>query len=128
MDEHGGSAPDLEALIGQALERLPEEFRRSLHSVAIVVDDYPTTAQLASTGARGLLGLYEGVPRTSYGASAAPYANKITLFRVPLMTYHRTPDALAAAVEKTLFHEIGHHMGISDVRLTELEAERRRSR
>lgn len=128
MDEHGASAPDFEALIGQALERMPDEFRRSLDSVAIVVDDNPTTAQLASTGTRGLLGIYEGVPRTSYGASGAPYPNKITLFRVPLMTYNRTPDALAAAVEKTLFHEIGHHMGISDARLTELERERRRSR
>lgn len=95
--------------------------------MAIVVDDYPTTAQLTSTGTRGLLGIYEGVPRTSYGASGAPHANKITLFRVPLMTYNRTPEALAAAVEKTLFHEIGHHMGISDARLTELERDRHRS-
>ncbi len=51
MDQYGGTAPDFDALIGQALERLPDEFRRSLDSVAIVVDDYPTAAQLTSTGA-----------------------------------------------------------------------------
>ena len=37
---------DFDALIKAALERLPAEFRRSLGSVAIVVDDYATQKQL----------------------------------------------------------------------------------
>lgn len=114
-----------DALITQALENLPPEFRAQLGSVAIVVDDFPTPAQLAATHALGLYGIYEGVPRTAYGADQAPLPSKITLFRGPLMARNRTPDALAAAVEETLFHEIGHHLGISDARLRELEMERR---
>lgn len=124
MDHERPARADYDALIGGALERLPDEFRRSLESVAIVIDDYPTAAQLASTGASGLFGIYEGVPRTAYGADGSAHANKITLFRGPLEAYHRTPEALARAVEETLFHEIAHHLGISDARLQELSRQR----
>ena len=61
----------LEALVIDALERLPAAFRDRLGSVAIVIEDEPTPAQLASVGARGLFGLYQGVPRTAYGADQA---------------------------------------------------------
>ena len=126
MEPAGDDGADFDALITQALERLPEEFRRSLESVAIVVDEYPTQQQLTSTGAIGLFGVYEGVPRTAFGAAGAPVPSKITLFRGPLQARHRTPQALAKAVENTLFHEIAHHLGISDARLREIANERRR--
>lgn len=115
-----------DALIARALENLPDEFRAQLDSVAIVVDDYPTPQQLAATHAHGLFGIYEGVPRTAYGAANAALPSKITLFRGPLEAYTPSPEALAGAVEETLFHEIGHHLGISDARLRELSLERRR--
>jgi predicted Zn-dependent protease with MMP-like domain len=116
---------DFDAMIERALEKLPDEFRRSLDSVAIVVDETPSADHLASTGAPGLFGLYQGVPRTAYGASAAPVASKITLFSGTLRAFNRSPQALERAVEDTLFHEIAHHLGISDARLKELERERR---
>lgn len=123
------SQPDqFDVLISGALERLPPEFRAQLDSVAIVVDDYATPHQLAATHSHGLFGIYEGVPRTAYGAQNVPYASKITLFRGPLEAYSRTADDLAANVEETLFHEVGHHLGISDARLSELAQERRQRR
>jgi predicted Zn-dependent protease with MMP-like domain len=123
----GADGVDFDALISRALERLPDEFRRSLDSVAIVVDERPSSDQLRGTGATGLYGLYQGVPRTAYGATGAPVASKITLFRESLERHNRSPEALARAVEATLFHEVAHHLGISDARLRELESERRRS-
>jgi predicted Zn-dependent protease with MMP-like domain len=116
--------PEFDELVKRALERLPEPFASRLDSVAIVIDDDATSEQLASVGARGLFGLYQGIPRTAFGASQAPYPSKITLFRRPLEAYHRDPEALAQAVEDTLFHEIAHHFGISDARLHELQRER----
>lgn len=115
---------DLEGLVIAALEQLPSEFRERLGSVAIVVEDEPTQAQLASVGAGGLFGLYQGVPRTAYGADQAAVPSKITLFRGPLTRAYRTPERLEAGVTDTVYHEVAHHFGISDARLQELQGRR----
>ena len=110
----------LESIVFDALDNLPAVFRDQLGSVAIVIEDEPTPAQLASVDAHGLFGLYQGVPRTTYGADQAQVPSKITIFRGPLTRAHRTPERLAAAVTDTVYHEIAHHFGISDARLREL--------
>jgi predicted Zn-dependent protease with MMP-like domain len=125
VDSSTNDAPDgLDALFDAAIDRtlaaLPDEFAARLGSVAIVVEDEPTPDQLRSVGARGLFGLYQGVPRTHWGVDNVPVASKITLFRGPLVRAHPGSSRLAAAVEATLLHEIAHHFGISDARLREL--------
>jgi predicted Zn-dependent protease with MMP-like domain len=111
----------IEAMVVDALERLPEVFRERLGSVAIVIEDEADAAQLASVGAWGLFGLYQGIPRTRLSADASPAPSKITIFRGPLVRANPRPDALAAAVADTVYHEIAHHFGISDERLHELK-------
>lgn len=111
---------DIEELVVDALDRLPEPFRDRLGSVAIVVEEEPTTAQLASVRAHGLFGLYQGVPRTAWGADAAAVPSKITIFRGPLVRANRSPASLARAVDDVVYHEIAHHFGIDDARLREL--------
>jgi predicted Zn-dependent protease with MMP-like domain len=120
----GTSDLDLEALVVDALERLPEVFRERLGSVAIVIEDEPTPDQLASVRAHGLYGLYQGVPRTAWAADQASVPSKITIFRGPLTRTHHSPERLAAAVADTVYHEIAHHFGISDARLRELRSGR----
>ena len=115
---------DLEALVIDALERLPATFRERLGSVAIVIEDEPTAEQLAAVRAPGLYGLYQGIPRTAWAADQISVPSKITIFRGPLMRSHRTPERLAAAVADTVYHEIAHHFGISDARLQELRGGR----
>ena len=112
------------ALIDAAIEALPAEFRDRLGSVAIVVEDEPTTEQLASARASGLFGLYQGVPRTAWGADTASVPSKITIFRGPLERANRDPRALAAAVRDVVQHEVAHHLGIDDRRLRELARKR----
>jgi predicted Zn-dependent protease with MMP-like domain len=113
-------------LIDAAVDALPAEVRDRLDSVAIVVEDEPTAEQLISVGAGGLFGLYQGVPRTRWGADGATFASKITIFRGPLERSHRDPASLAAAVEDVVHHEVAHHLGIDDQRLRELARDRRR--
>ena len=81
-----------------AIDALPGAYGEQLASVAIVVQEEPSAEQLDSVGATGLLGLYQGVPRTAYGADGAPHPSRITLFRGPLMRTYRTPDALRGRV------------------------------
>ena len=119
-DTNAPSPDPFDELVVAALESLPEAFRDRLGSVAIVVEDEPTTDQLSSVMAPGLLGLYTGVPRTAYGAENAALASKITIFRGPHLRQYRDPDSLAHGVAETVRHEIAHHFGISDARLDEL--------
>ena len=125
-----GLTPDdpadaFDTLVVAACEALPDAVRARLDSVAVVVEDEPTSAQLAETGAPGLLGLYTGVPRTVAGAEGAVFASKITIFRGPHERLFRTPETLARGVGQTVRHEIAHHFGISDERLEQLARDHR---
>jgi predicted Zn-dependent protease with MMP-like domain len=111
---------DIEDMVVDAIEQLPDAFRDLLGSVAIVVEDEATPEQLAAVGAYGLYGLYQGVPRTRYAAESAAAPSKITIFRGPLVRAARDREQLASAITDTVHHEIAHHFGISDARLHEL--------
>lgn len=117
----GDPDPDIEGMVIDALDGLPEVFRERLGSVAIVVEDEPTPDQLRSVGAHGLYGLYQGVPRTKLAAEGAPVPSKITIFRGPILRASRSPEDLAERVTETVYHEIAHHFGISDERLHDLK-------
>jgi predicted Zn-dependent protease with MMP-like domain len=126
MDDPRGDRHPLEidvfdVALAAAIERLPDDYRAQLETVAIVVADEASPEELASTGAHGLLGLYRGVPRTVLGAGHAAIPSVITLYRGPLQRQYRDPAALVAGVEETLRHELAHHLGISDARLGELK-------
>ena len=117
-------AVDFDVVIDETIEALPSAFVDQLGSVAIVVEDEPSPEQLASVGAFGLFGLYQGVPRTRWGVDNVPIPSKITLFRGPLTRANPGQERLAKAVEDTLLHEIAHHFGIDDDRIRALKAER----
>jgi len=121
---HAPDAIEFEALVEAALDDLPDDFRTRLGSVAIVVEDEATPAQLATTRAHGLYGLYQGVPRTAYGAENAAMPSQITIFRLPHLRAYGTGPALARGVASTVRHEVAHHFGISDARLDELQGRR----
>lgn len=98
-------------------------FAAALDEVAIVIDDEPSAEQLAANGLppdEGLYGIYEGVPRTEWGADSVAMPNRITLFRLPLEADFADPDDLADEVWVTVVHELAHHLGIDDDRLHEL--------
>ena len=119
LDRH---AP-FERLVARALAGIPAPFREALAEVAIVVDDEPTPQQRRENDLADddmLYGLYEGVPRTEYGADWSGVPNRITLFRLPLEADYADPDDLADEVWLTVVHELAHHLGIDDERLTEL--------
>ena len=108
----------------RALRSIPMPFAAALDEVAIVIEDEPSDDQLIENGLDpdedSLYGLYEGVPRTEWGADWAPIPNKISLFRVPLEEDFPHPDDLADEVRITVIHELAHHLGIDDDRLDEL--------
>src|SRR5689334_12239450 len=112
-----------EDLVDEAIAAIPMPFAEALDEVAIVIDDEPSADQLDAHDLEPgdtLYGLYEGVPRTEWGADWAPMPNRISLFRLPLEADFADPDELADEVWLTLVHELAHHLGIDEERLREL--------
>ena len=114
-------------LVARAVDSLPEEFRTKLENIDVVIEDWPTLAQLAKVGLRRsetLLGLYEGVPLTKrsrhYGLVPP---DKITIFQKPIEAKCSRDAEITAEIKRVVQHEIAHHFGISDVRLEQIETD-----
>ena len=109
-----------EDLVDEALATIPMPFAAALEEVAIVIDDEPTPEQRTQNQIEDgdtLYGLYEGIPRTEWGADWLSEPNRIVLFRLPLEADFADPDELADEVWVTVVHELAHHLGIDDDRL-----------
>jgi predicted Zn-dependent protease with MMP-like domain len=106
-----------EELVGDALDGIPPELGRHIDNVAVFVEE------VAPEG--GLLGRYEGIPLTKRDSGYGAYGNlvmpdRITLYRRPLCALARTEQDVIEQVRVTVVHEIAHHFGIDDDRLSEL--------
>ena len=120
------AARRFKALAREAVNGLPDHLRARIDNVAIIVRGRPTARELRSAGVPHggtLLGLYQGTPlplRHSGYNMALP--DRIYLFREPLEALSRTDEQLVAQIRRTVLHELAHHFGISDDRLTEIGA------
>ena len=121
-----------EELVRRGLDLIPDEIAERMSNVDIEVQDIPSPQQLSAAGVppgHTLLGLYVGIPltRRSSGYNMA-MPDRIIIFQRPLERISRNEDALVDRVRDTVIHEVAHHFGISDERLDEIEAERRKER
>jgi len=121
-----------EELVRRAMATLPPEIAERIDNVDVEVQEWPAPQQLASARVpRGstLLGLYQGIPLTkrNSGYNMVP-PDRIIIFQGPLERIARGDDELVDRVRDVVVHEVAHHFGISDARLREIEAARRRAR
>jgi predicted Zn-dependent protease with MMP-like domain len=117
-----------EALVTRAIDNLPPEFQRKLENVDVVVEDWPTPAQLRRSKhyhPTRLLGLYQGVPQTRRGRGyGLVLPDKISIFQKPIEAQCRFVDEIEAKVEEVVRHEIAHHFGLDDESLRKIEGEK----
>ena len=111
-------------LVAEALETLPEEFRVQMANVEVVIANWPTPEDLEEAGLGPedtLFGLYQGTPLPERGVEAPPlFPDKITIFQGPLEEWCESDAQIREEVRTTVVHEIAHHFGIGEDRLTEL--------
>lgn len=125
------SEQDFEQLVGQALDSLPKEFLERLDNVVVTVEDYPTPQQARKLRLKPwtrLLGLHEGVSlkgRTSVYSSSLP--DKITIFRIPILSISQTPEEIQENVRSVVLHEIAHAFGFSEDQVRDAEHRRKNS-
>lgn len=124
-------APDLddfEAMAAKAYAGLPEDFRALTGDIEIRVADFPDDEALDALGLESpfdLLGLFQGVglAHDSAVARTGQMPNRIWLYRRPILDYWSEHDeTLGDVVAHVLIHEIGHHFGLSDDDIDEIEA------
>ncbi len=111
---------EIEDLVKQTVEELPEEFKSALDNVDILVEDWPTQEDLRSIFAHPgvtLFGLYRGIPKTKRITSNynAVLPDKIVIFAGPIFRFSPTLDAAKKQIKNTVLHELGHYFGMSEV-------------
>ncbi len=108
-----------EAVIREAIERLPDWVHEGLDNIEVLVLDEPDE-DLDPAG-EGLLGLYVGLPLPERGVEyAGELPDVIYMFRLPHLELGLPPDELRHEIERTLIHEIAHYFGIDDDHLDEI--------
>ena len=105
---------EFEELVADALDGLPVQLSAVMDNVAIFVEDEPPEG-------RRLLGVYEGVPLTERNSAyvlAVP--DRITIYRLPILDMCISREQVQHQVQVTVVHEVAHHFGINDERLSDL--------
>ncbi len=128
-----GRAPsldDIAAIAATELERLPEPFRSQVGPVAFRVEevcDDEVLRDLRLDSPFELLGLYQGVAIGHKDSASVPEGpDMVFLYRRALIDYWAdSDDRFEAIVRHVLIHEIGHHFGLSDADMEQIEAETR---
>jgi predicted Zn-dependent protease with MMP-like domain len=106
---------EFEQLVETALGTIPHDLSRAMSNLAVFVEDE------SPPGYPPLYGLYVGVPLTQRGPGyAGVQPDRITIYRLPILSRCHSREEVVAQVAKTVVHEVGHHFGISDERLHEL--------
>lgn len=90
---------DFESLVARAIDRLPDEFQEVLAKVAVIVSDLGSEVHA--------YGQYFGD-----GVANERYEDRIVIYRDTLeRDFGHDRDLLAGQVERTLRHELAHHLG-----------------
>jgi predicted Zn-dependent protease with MMP-like domain len=90
---------EFESLLADAIDALPEEFQRVLETLAVVVSDLGTEQRA--------YGEYFGD-----GVASEGFEDRIVIYRDTLeRDFGADRDRLAREVERTLRHELAHHLG-----------------
>lgn len=129
MQETFGEPPtiaDIHIIAKRALEGIPQDLRRHLRDIVVVVEEFPDSeieTEMDLKSPFDLLGLYQGISLDRKSVSDAPQdVDRIFLYRRPLLDYWcETGEDLEAIIRNTLIHEVGHHFGFSDDDMEHLE-------
>ena len=129
-DWSGAAAPslsDFDAMAEAAFAALPVGFRQLCAGLVIKIEDFPDEETLDDMHCEtefDLLGLFRGQGMTD--APAMPHSgqllNLIWLYRRPILDYWAEhEETLGHIVTHVLVHEIGHHFGLSDADMADIE-------
>ncbi len=113
-----------EKLVNEGVEAIPEKFLKRLNNVEIVIENEPTSYQLGKLRTRKgsfILGLYEGIPQTKRCCYSQVLPDKITIFKNSIEKVASSEEEVKQIVKNTVWHEIAHHFGMSEIEIRKTE-------
>ncbi len=118
---------DFEQLVEEALASLPREFEPYMRDVVVDVEDEPdaqTCRRMRLRDKTALLGLYHGTPMTRRSVEhLVRWPDRIVVYRNNIGRICRTRAQIVKQIRKTVLHEVGHHFGLGERELRELQRE-----
>lgn len=105
---------EFEKVVDRVIEGLPDWVVEQIDNLVVVVEEEPTPEQ------GDLLGVYEGVALNERGDYFGAMPDRIVVFRLPHLALGLRRAELEDEIRRTVLHEIAHHLGIDDDRLTEI--------
>jgi predicted Zn-dependent protease with MMP-like domain len=108
---------EFDALVEQALSGVPEQFRRYLDNVVVVVEEEPTDEDYDETDTPDedeLFGIFRGAPYFERDRSVSELPAQIALFRGPILRSCTTRGEAVREIRDTVVHELGHLLGLGD--------------
>jgi predicted Zn-dependent protease with MMP-like domain len=105
---------EFEAEVDRVIEALPPWVISQIDNLVVVVEDTPSPDQ------GDVLGIYEGISLAEREDYWGALPDRIVIFYRPHLEMGLTDEDLKEEIRRTVLHELGHHLGIDDRRLTEL--------
>jgi predicted Zn-dependent protease with MMP-like domain len=110
-------------IVEETLDSLPEEFRRSIANVVVLVEETPTNQPSTQSGEQGqlLLGLFHGVPRTQKSIFNLPTGpDYIVLYQKNIEAVSSSEARVYRQIRRTVIHELGHYFGMDESQLKDV--------
>ena len=122
-----------EKLVREAITALPAKTTKAMDNVAFVVEDRARRKKAGERGIRRdevLIGLYEGIAKTERDSGYfGILPDKITIFQEAIEELSdKNEEKLKELVNETVWHEVGHHLGFDEKKISALEARRNKKR
>lgn len=105
---------EFERIVDQVLDELPGDIAGKLDNLVVMVEERHPQGE-------DLLGLYEGISLADRGMDyAGVLPDRITIYMDSHIEMGLDRVGTIEEIRRTVLHEIGHHLGIDDARLSEL--------
>lgn len=117
MSSRRVSRQEFEKYVDEALGGLPDEFRKYLENIVIVVEEEPLEEDYEECDVPDedeLFGIFRGVPYFDRGTTVSHLPAQIAIFRGPILRCCETRGEAVREIRDTVVHEIGHMLGLGD--------------
>ena len=110
-------------VVEDTLDSLPQEFRKRIRNVAVLVEDLPPNQPSPKSGQqrRLLLGVFHGVPTTKKSIFDLPSGpDHIVLYQKNIEAVCSSDAKVREQIRLTVIHELGHYFGLDEEQLKDV--------